>query len=67
MQLASKCNEGFRSLLFVIDIYGKYALVVILKDRKGIAITNTFQKILDEPNRKPNKIYRRNHGYKIMI
>ena len=67
MQLANKCNEGFRSLLCVIDIYGKYVLVVILKDRKGIAITNTFQKILDEPNRKPNKIYQRNHGYKIMI
>ena len=49
------------------DLYYKYVLVVILKDRKGIAITNTFQKILDEPNRKPNKIYQRNHGYKIMI
>ena len=27
-----------------------------LKNKKGITITNTFQKILDESNRKPNKI-----------
>ena len=28
-----------------------------MKDKKGIAIlTNAFQKILDEPNHKPNKI-----------
>ena len=26
-----------------------------LKDKKGIATTNAFQKILDESNRKPNK------------
>ena len=28
-----------------------------LKDKKGIAITNAFQKVLDESNRKPNKIW----------
>ena len=28
-----------------------------LKDKKGITITNTFQKILKDPNRKPNKIW----------
>ena len=27
-----------------------------LKDKKEITITNVFQKILDESNRKPNKI-----------
>ena len=28
-----------------------------LKDKKGIVITNAFQKVLDESNRKPNKIW----------
>ena len=28
-----------------------------MKDKKGITITNVFQKILDESNRKPNKIW----------
>ena len=32
-------------------------MVIPLKDRKGITITNAFQKILDESNRKPNKIW----------
>ena len=57
MQLISKFNNGFRFLLCVIDIYSKYAWVIPLKDKKGITITNAFQKILDESNRKPNKIW----------
>ena len=28
-----------------------------MKDKKGITITNAFQKILDEFGRKPNKIW----------
>ena len=39
----------------VIDIYSKHVWVAPLKDRKGIAIINAFQKILDESNRKPSK------------
>ena len=48
MQLISKFNKGFRFLLCVIDIYSKYAWVIPLKDKKGISITNAFQKNLDE-------------------
>ena len=48
MKLISKFNKGFRFLLCVIDIFSKYAWVVPLKDRKGITITNVFQKILKE-------------------
>ena len=44
MQLIIEFNKGFRFLLCVIDIYGKYALVIPLKYKKGIAITNAFQK-----------------------
>ena len=57
MQLLSKFNKGFRFLLRVIDSFSKYAWVIPLKDKKGISIVNTFQKILKESNRKPNKIW----------
>ena len=56
MQLISKFNKGFRFLLCVIDIFSKYAWVVPLKNKKGMTIVNVFQKILQESNRKPNKI-----------
>ena len=57
MQLIRKLNKGFRLLLCVIDIFSKHAWVIPLKDKKGITITNAFQKILKESNRKPNKIW----------
>ena len=55
-QLISKFNKGFRFLLCVIDICSKYAWVITSKDQKGTAIPNAFQNIIDESNRKPNKI-----------
>ena len=55
MQLISKFNKGFRFLLCVIDVFGKYAWVIPLK---GAAIVYAFQKILKECNeRQPNKIW----------
>ena len=45
MQIISKFNEGFRSLLCIIDIYGKYPWVILLQGEKGITITKAFQKI----------------------
>ena len=65
MQLISKFNKGFRFLLLVIDIFSKYAWAVPLKDKKGITITNAFQKILTKSNKKPNKIWvaKQNMGY----
>ena len=62
MQLISKFNEGFRFLLRIIDIFSKYASVVLLKDKKGIIIVDAFQKILDKSMKlhsecKPNKIW----------
>ena len=45
MKLVSKFNRVIRFLLFVIDIFSKYAWVIPLKDKKGITITNAFQKI----------------------
>ena len=57
MQLISKFSKRFRFLLCVIDIYSKYAWVITFKDKKEITITNAFQKILDESNCKPNKVW----------
>ena len=57
MKLISKFSNRFRFLLCVVDIYSKYAWVIPLKDKKGITITNAFQKILKESNRKPSKIW----------
>ena len=54
MQLLSKCNEGIRFLLCVIDNFSKYAWVVPLKDKKGISIAAAFQSILKQSNRKQN-------------
>ena len=50
MQLISKFYKSIHFLLCVIDIFSKYAWVISLKDKKGITITNAFQKILDEFN-----------------
>ena len=57
VQLLNKFNKRIRFLLSVIDIYSKCVWVIPLKDKKGIIITNAFQKILDEWGRKPNKIW----------
>ena len=56
MQLISKFNKRMWILLCAIDIFSKYAWIIPLKDKKGTTINNAFQKILDESNRKPNKI-----------
>ena len=39
MQLINKSNKGIRLSSCVIDIFGKYAWVITLKDKKGTAIT----------------------------
>ena len=57
MQLISKFNKGFRFLLCVVDIFSKYAWVIPSKDKKGVSIVCAFQKILDDSDRKPNKIW----------
>ena len=56
MQSLSKKNKGIKYLLCAIDLYSKYAFVVPLKDKKGISVTNRFNKIIKLSGRKPNKI-----------
>ena len=50
MQLIRKFNKVIRFLLCVIHIYSKYAWVILLKVKRGITISNAFQKFLDESN-----------------
>ena len=57
IQLISKLDKRFRFLLCAIDIYSKFAWVIPLKDKKGITITNTFQKTLGESKSKLNKVW----------
>ena len=57
MQSLSKKNKGIKYLLCAIDLFSKYAFVVLLKYKKGISIVNAFNKIIKQSNRKPNKIW----------
>ena len=56
-QLLSKENKGIKYLLCAIDLFSQYAFVVPLKDKKGISVTNPFNKIIKQSNRKSNKIW----------
>ena len=57
MQSLSRKNKGIKYPLCAIDLYSKYAFVIPLKDKKGISIVNSFNKIIKQSNRKPNKIW----------
>ena len=57
MQSLSRKNTGIKHLLCAIDLYSKYAFVIPLKGKKGISITNAFDKIIKQSKRKPNKIW----------
>ena len=57
IQLISNFNKGLIFLLCIIDNSSKYAWVIPLKNKKSVTIVNTFQKILDDWKRKPDKIW----------
>ena len=42
MQSLSIYNKGIKYLLCAIDIFSKYAWVLLLKDKKGTSIVNVF-------------------------
>ena len=54
--LSSK-NKNVKSLLCVIDVFTKHAWVKPLKDKKGKTVLNVFIEIVNESNRKPNKLW----------
>ena len=53
--LSSK-NKNVKYLLYVIDVFTKYAWIKTLKEKKGRAILNYFMEIVNEFNGKPNKL-----------
>ena len=57
MQLIREYIKLFWFLLFVIDILSKCVWFVPVNSKRVVTITNAFQKILDEPNSKPNIIW----------
>ena len=57
MQSLSRKNKGIKYLLCAIDLYGKYMFVIPLENKKGISVTNGYNKIIKQSNRKPNKIW----------
>ena len=57
MQLISRYNKGIKYFLCAIGLFSKYAFLLSLKDKKGTIIANAFQNILNNSNRKANKIW----------
>ena len=57
MQLISKYNKGTRCLLCVINLFSRYAWVIPLKNKKRDSTVQGFKKILDDSNKKQNKIW----------
>ena len=57
MQLLSKQNKGINYLLYVIDLFSKYAFVVPIKDKRGVSIVNALEKKIEQFNRTPNKMW----------
>ena len=56
IQSLNKYKKGIRYSLCAIDLFSKYALVVPLKDKIGIAVVNAFQEMISK-RCKPNKIW----------
>ena len=44
MQSLSKYNRGVKYLLYVIDLFSKYAWVVPIEDKKGTSTVKAFKK-----------------------
>ena len=57
MDKLSKWNKGFRYILTVIDVFSKFAWVLPLKDKNDISITNAFNSIVKNSNRKPKFLW----------
>ena len=53
----SSNNKKVKYSLCVIDVFTKYAWVKLLKDKKGKRVLNAFMAIVNESNRKPNKLW----------
>ena len=48
-------NQGVKLLLYVVDVFNKYARVKSLKDKKAKTVIHGFTEIVNESKPKPNK------------
>ena len=53
----SSNNKNVKYILCAIDVFTKYSWVIPLKDEKGRTVLNAFNEIVNESNRKPNKLW----------
>ena len=53
----SSNNKNVKYTLCAIDVFTKYSWVKPLKDDKGRTVLNAFIEIVNESNRKPNKLW----------
>ena len=60
-------NKNVKYLLCVIDGFTKYAWVKPLKDKKGKTTLNAFIEIVNESNRKPNKLLIKKENFTINL
>ena len=57
MESFSSKNKNVKYLFCVIDVFTKYAWNEPLKDKKSKTVLNAFIEIVNESNRKPNKLW----------
>ena len=57
MRLLSRQNKRIKYLLYAIDLFSKYAFVVLLRDKRGASIVEGFNEIVNDSNRRPNTIW----------
>ena len=57
MESLSSKKKNFKYLLFVTDVFTKYAWVKPLQNKQGKTVLNAFIKIVNESNCKLNKLW----------
>ena len=55
MQKLSKRSKGYKYLLMVLDLSGKYAWIVPLKTKTGLEVSKAFESIFKRVNTKKAK------------
>ena len=53
----SSFNGGLKYLLYVIDIFTKYAWIKPSTDKKSKTVLHGFVRVVNERKRKPNKLW----------
>jgi L-rhamnose mutarotase len=57
-----KDNDGYKYILFVIDLYSRYAFGRAMKNKTSVETLNAFKQIMTEAKAKPKKLWRDEGG-----